>query len=193
MNATTPKLRREYPHPTTLDNGAAVNLRLMTPADADRIVRFAQSLPEEDLHFLRIDICDPAVVATWVQNIEAGRTVTVLAEVGGEVVGYASLHRSDVAWQRHLGEIRIQVAPRFRSQGLGRCLADEVFAIARDLDLRKVTAQMVADQKAAITTFERLGFQAEALLQDFVIDRGGRTRDLVVMSYDVAGLSDRAD
>ena len=98
-----------------------------------------------------------------------------------------------MTWQRHLGEIRIQVAPRFRSQGLGRCLADEVFAIARDLDLRKVTAQMVADQKAAITTFERLGFQAEALLQDFVIDRGGRTRDLVVMSYDVAGLSDRAD
>ena len=54
-------------------------------------------------------------------------------------------------------------------------------------------AQMTSDQKGAIATFQRLGFQMEALLQDFVIDRNGRTRDLVVMSYDVEGLTDRAD
>jgi RimJ/RimL family protein N-acetyltransferase len=52
---------------------------------------------------------------------------------------------------------------------------------------------MTADQKGAIAIFERLGFQPEALLQDFVIDRSGRTHDRVVMSHDVEGLTDRAD
>ncbi len=52
---------------------------------------------------------------------------------------------------------------------------------------------LTTDQKGAIATFEKLGFQPEALLQDFVMDQSGRTRDLVMMSLDVDGLTDRVD
>jgi GNAT superfamily N-acetyltransferase len=149
-------------------------MRLMSPADTHRIVTFARSLPEDDLLYLRRDITKLNVVAQWAQDIKEGRTSTVLAEVGTEVVGYASLHHNEVTWQRHLGEVRMQVGPHYRSQGLGRALAAEIFAIARDLGLRKLVAQM-----------ERLGFRREALLHDFVIDRTGRTRDLIMMSFDV--------
>ena len=54
-------------------------------------------------------------------------------------------------------------------------------------------AQMTSDQKGAIATFKRLGFQMEALLQDFVIDRSDRTHDLIVMAYDVTGLTEHVD
>jgi RimJ/RimL family protein N-acetyltransferase len=160
-------------------------MRLMSPADTHRIVTFARSLPEDDLLYLRRDITKLNVVAQWAQDIKEGRTSTVLAEVGTEVVGYASLHHNEVTWQRHLGEVRMQVGPHYRSQGLGRALAAEIFAIARDLGLRKLVAQMTPDQKGAIATVERLGFRREALLHDFVIDRTGRTRDLIMMSFDV--------
>jgi L-amino acid N-acyltransferase YncA len=193
MAEATTKVKREYPRTITLDNNTPVTLRMMTTGDADRIGAFARALPEDDLLFLRRDITDPKIVALWIQDLAAGRTVTVLAEASGDTAGYASLHHNQVTWQRHLGEIRIQVGPRYRSQGLGRALSGEIFAIARDLGLRKIVAQMTADQKGAIATFERLGFQPEALLQDFVIDRSGRTRDRVVMSYDVEGLTDRVD
>jgi RimJ/RimL family protein N-acetyltransferase len=193
MNETKPKVQRDYPRTITLDNGAAVSLRLMTPFDADRIVTFARSLPTDDLLFLRMDITNPDVVAQWVQNLATGRTITMIAEVKGEMVGYASLHYSEVTWQRHLGEIRIQVGQSYRSQGLGRILAGEIFSIARDLGLRKFVAQMTPDQKGAIATFERLGFKPEALLQDFVIDRVGRTRDLMVMAYDVTGFTEHVN
>ena len=36
-------------------------------------------------------------------------------------------------------------------------------------------------------------FQPAAHLQDLVIDRSGRTRDLMIMAHDVAGFTDRAD
>jgi RimJ/RimL family protein N-acetyltransferase len=65
-----------------------------------------------------------------------------------------------------------------------------VFSIARDIGLRKITAQMTPDQTGARVTFERLGFRPEALLADYVVDREGRTRDLLIMSHDVAGFSD---
>jgi L-amino acid N-acyltransferase YncA len=193
MNETKPKVRRDYPRTITLDTNTEVSLRLMTAFDADRLVTFARGLPADDLLFLRMDITNPDVVAQWIQNLGAGRTVTVIAEASGEVAGYASLHHTEVTWQRHLGEIRIQVGQRYRSQGLGRALAGEIFSIARDLGLRKIVAQMTPDQKGAIATFERLGFKPEALLQDFVIDRVGRTRDLMVMAYDVTGLTEHVN
>ena len=165
----------------------------MTAADAAAIAAFARSLPEDDLLFLRLDITDPDAVAHWVRNLEAGLTTTVIAETDGALAGYAALVQNRVAWQRHLGEIRTQVGLRFRSQGLGRALAGEIFALARERGLRRIVAQMTPDQKGALVTFERLGFRPEALLQDFVIDHTGRTRDLVVMAYDVTGLTDHLD
>jgi ribosomal protein S18 acetylase RimI-like enzyme len=93
-------------------------------------------------------------------------------------------------WNRHLGEIRVNVGSEYRRRGLGRRLTDEVFAIARDMGLRKITAQMTPDQRGARATFERLGFRPEALLADFVVDREGKTRDLLIMSLDVAGFTD---
>jgi L-amino acid N-acyltransferase YncA len=165
----------------------------MTHGDAAAIAGFARSLPEDDLLFLRMDITDPEAVAHWVKNLETGLATTVIAEAGGEIAGYATLVQNRVGWQRHLGEIRTQVGLPFRSRGLGRVLAGEIFALARARGLRKIVAQMTPDQKGAVATFERLGFRPEALLQDFVVDHAGRTRDLVVMAYDVTGLTDQVD
>jgi L-amino acid N-acyltransferase YncA len=193
MTGSIQQLLPPYPRSVTLQNGTPVDLHLMTAADAARVVNFARSLPEDDLLFLRVDITDPAIVGQWVQNIEAGRTIALIAEANGELAGYAALHYNETTWQRHVGEIRIQVGPRHRSHGLGRVLAGEIFALARNLGLRKIVAHMTAEQQRAAAMLRRLGFRPEALLQDFVIDRAGRTHDLVVMSYDVEGLTDSAD
>ena len=183
----------EYPRSIRLKDGAQVALRLMTPGDAASIASFARSLPEDDLLFLRMDITDPEAVAHWMRNLEAGLTTPGIAETGGAIAGYAALVQNRVGWQRHLGEIRAQVALPFRSQGLGRALAGEIFSLARGRGLRKIVAQMTPDQKGAMATFERLGFRPEALLQDFVVDHAGRTRDLVVMAFDVTGLTEHVD
>lgn len=185
MNGKKAQIRRPYPQTVTLEGGKTVSLRLMTGDDAGKVTAFAQALPPDDLLFLRTDITRPDAVREWVQNIEAGSTITVLADAEGGLGGYASLHYHELTWQRHLGEIRIQVAAAYRSVGLGRRLASEIFAIAQDLGLQKLQARMTPDQKGAVATFERLGFQPEAVLQDFVMDRDGRTRDLVIMTCDV--------
>src|SRR5207245_10896440 len=105
-NEAQPQLQRDSPRTITLDSNTAVSLRLMTAAAADRMVTFARNLPADDLLFQRMDITNPDVVAQWVQNLAAGRTVTVIAEANGAMAGYASLHHPEVTWQRHLGEIR---------------------------------------------------------------------------------------
>ena len=181
------QVHRPYPRTAMLSDQRQVRLQLMKPGgDVYRLHAFACSLPKDDLQFLRVDITRLMAVTLWAQNIKAGRTITVLAEVGDDVVGYASVHNDQVSWQRHLGELRIQVGPAYRGCGLGGLLGKEIFAIASDLGIEKIVAQMRADQRQAIALVERRGFKHEAVLRDFVIGRDGRKNDLVVMTCDVA-------
>ena len=91
---------------------------------------------------------------------------------------------------RRVGELRVNVGAAYRARGLGRILTAHIFDLARALGLRKLMANMTTDQHGAQAAFRRLGFVPEALLADYVEDRNGTPRDLVMMSYDIAGHSD---
>jgi L-amino acid N-acyltransferase YncA len=157
----------------------------MGASDKDAMLEFARSLPPEDLLFLHTDITDPASEEEWIASIERGTTVTLVAEANGLLAGYASLHVNPLRWTRQVGEIAINVIPEWRSRGLGEGLCAEIMALAGILRLRKITAQMVAEHKSARALFERLGFHVEALLPDWVEDREGHCRDLLLMAYQV--------
>ncbi len=162
-----------------------LTLRTITAADRDTILEFTRVLPERDLLFLRMDITQAAVVDSWIDNIETGKTVSLLAETEEHMVGYCSLHHSEIIWTHHLGEIRLLVAPEYRGKGIGGTLARQTFDLAKHLNLQKLVVQMMSTQQNAQTLFHHLGFVPEALLHDWAIDRNGRTHDLIVMSREV--------
>jgi N-acetylglutamate synthase-like GNAT family acetyltransferase len=189
MTNTTPAIlapHRAYPR-TIAHAVGAIELTLLDPdRDGAAVLAFAQGLPEHDLLFLRRDIAQPKVVDAWMQATRVGSIVTVLARRGGIVVGCATLVRDALAWSAHVAEMRVIVDPALRGSGLGQQLAHECFAIAVELGVEKVTAQMTVDQRGAVEMFEGLGFRPEALLKDQVKDRAGRTHDIVMLSQDVA-------
>jgi RimJ/RimL family protein N-acetyltransferase len=183
-------VRRTYPWKTNV-NGKELVFRMMTPDDRAEVIRFAKHLPEEDLMFLRSDITQEGPVDAWMAYLKNGRTISIVAEDSGHIAGYASIHINEATWTRHVGEMRVLVGSDYRGLGLGKRLTTEAFAMAKELGLRKVTAQMSTDQRSARGVFEHLGFRPEALLADHVMTRDGQTRDLLIMSYDVAGFNDR--
>lgn len=186
-------LDARYPKDVILRDKSRVALRLMTAADADAILRFAGTLSPDDLLFLRTDISTKEGVAEWLSNMAAGNTTAVVATKGDEILGYVLVSRNAARWTRRVGEIRVNIAPNKRGSGLGGALTAEIFEVARSLGLRKLSAQMTPDQKGARAVFEHLGFQVEALLADWVEDRQGRTRDLLIMTYDLDGFTGHAD
>jgi len=164
--------------------GKVVRLRQIEPGDRDRILNFARALPEHDLLFLRRDITQPQEVDSWLADVASGNYSTVVALVGDELVGYATVAQDGMTWTRHVGELRLLVAPALRGVGLGSLLIDQAFAIAKTRGLQKVVAQMTVDQEGAINGFERLGFRKEAVLRRHVIDRNGELHDLQIMAFD---------
>ena len=182
-----------YPLQTSLKDGQTVVLQPAGTEDAAAIVAFARNLDEQDILFLRKDITEPDVVENWLANVASGETVSILAWQDDRVVGYATVDRNPARWTRRVGEIRVNVAPAMRSQGLGRQLIDKIFDIARRIGLKKLVAHMTPDQVGAQNAFSQLGFRAEALLADYVEDRVGNVHDLTIMTYDVDGFSNQMD
>ena len=178
-------IARRYPSRATLRGGREIDMRLMSPADKGRFLSFARSLSVDDLLYLPWDITDENIVDQWLQNIADNTTTTVLAVDQGEILGEASLVHSAAGWTEHIGEIRVTVNSQIRGQGLGRFLAEEIFAIADSIGLERISARMTHDQMSAQAVFESLGFQAVATMPGWVMDRSGRLRDLVVMAYDL--------
>ena len=176
---------RSYPRHVKTDAGE-IEFRLMSRPDEAAVLAFAQKLPTHDLLFLPRNISQPKVLSAWINEIERGDIVSLLAVREGVVVGCGTLVRDSHSWSPHVGEIRTVVSLDVRGQGVGRALSQETFALALGSGLEKLTVQMTVDQQAAIALFEGLGFKAEALLRDHVRDAAGQKHDIVVLGHNVA-------
>lgn len=174
------------------EGGAALEIRWMRADDQDAVLRFAGTLADHDLLFLRRNIREPKVVAAWAEQIDRGEILSLVAVHAGEVAGCSAIVIDPHSWSPHVGELRVLLGADYRSQGLGRTLIQESFLVAMSLGLEKLTAQMTADQDAAISVFQDMGFKPEALFRDHVKDAAGTAHDIVVLSFDVQAYQVRA-
>ena len=153
--------------------GEDIQLRLMTPGDADAVLAFAKTLPTHELLFLPRDIRQPKVAAAWAREAEEGRLATILAIKGDVVVGCGAVARDPLSWSAHVAEIRAVLATEARGRGLGTLLVQETFRLALLMGAEKLLAQMTTDQPGAIAIFEGLGFTPEAILRAIAGHRAG--------------------
>ncbi|MEW6768615.1 MAG: GNAT family N-acetyltransferase [Pseudomonadota bacterium] len=177
--------KRTYPRRVKTEAGE-IEFRHMTAADEAAVLAFAKKLPVHDLLFIPRDISNPKVLAAWIKEMERGGLTSLLAVKGSEVVGCGTIVRDELSWSPHVGEIRMVVSKDVRGTGVGRSLSQEIFALALEMGLEKIVAQMTVDQRGAIALFESLGFKAEALLREQVKDKTGKTYDIVVLGHNVA-------
>lgn len=157
-----------------------MEIRRIEPGDRAALERFLHEISDADRTFLKEDVADPDVVATWVRPGDARS----IALEGGDVVGYVAvipLH----GWSSHVGEVRIVVDPEHRGHGVGQALARHAVLEALELGVAKLVVEVIADQEAVVGMFHALGFEPEALLVDHVRDRSGELRDLLVLAHSV--------
>ena len=152
---------------------------MVNATDRDAMLSFSRALPQEDPLFLRLDLTEPSVIDDLVDNIETGYSTFITAYDDTGVIGYAIVHRNPTPLTRRMGELRVSVSQSYRPQGFGKNLNSEIFDIARGICIKKLMANMTADQLGAQAAFRRSGFVSEAMLADYAEDRNGESLDLV--------------
>jgi RimJ/RimL family protein N-acetyltransferase len=177
----------EYPQRVTLKNGRTVVLRPLESSDEAELARFFSKLPPDQCTgFFKDDVYDSDVVRRFVRQCGADRIWAVLALVEtGRVVGDASLHMTRDGWRRHVGEVRVVVAPAFQRQKLDTALIHELVNHASLLGLKKLEALVLDCQVEARTAFEHLGFRLEARLGKHAIDFHNKLHDLLILTNTV--------
>ena len=171
-----------YPKTILLRDETRVELRPLEEADKLRLLQFFERIPEAERFYLKENVTAPEVIKTWTANIDFERVIPIVALAGDRIIADATLHRSRAPARRHIGEFRVVVDPAYREVGLGSRIIRELFEIAVELGLYKVSFELVAHrEKAAILAAERAGFREVATLKGRIRDLWGNYQDLVVL------------
>ena len=172
----------------TLKDGTKVTIRNLTVEDLDRLMSFYQSLPEEDIKYLRVDVTNRNIVKQRIEFAEAGDIFRIIALKGDSIIADGALELTTEEWRRHQGELRVIVAEEFRRKGVGMIIMREIYFLAIEKKVEKVIAKMMKPQVAARTICKTLGFHEELVIPDYVKDQTGKSQDLVIMTCDIQEL-----
>ena len=170
-----------YPISHYLEDGAKVTCSLMSSSDREELSNFLARLTRYDLLYLQTDITQPDIQELWLDSIAKEKSVCICAYDPARLVGYASVQISDNNGRRN-GEIRVNISQGYRSRGLGRVLISEIFNISKHIKLEILTARMLSDQYGAQAAFKRLGFVRKKVLENYIVDPSGTSKDLLVMT-----------
>jgi GNAT superfamily N-acetyltransferase len=164
----------------TLPDGMRVCLRPLTPKDRDPLVVLFSSLPPEEIGYFRSNVADPALVASWAEDVDYTRVFPLVATVGDRIVGNSTLHLGK-GYTRHVAEIRIFLAKDFRRRGIGSAMIKAQIEIARKMGLYQLIAEIVESRPQVIHAFERLGFQRQFVWKDLFMTPEGDLLDMIVL------------
>ena len=159
----------------------AFNVRSVSEADREPFVRFVASLSHEELRFLKENL-DPAEDALDRMLRVPGPRHQVAVDRSGEIAGVSGAFPGS-GWSTHVAELRVVVSNARRGQGIGRALARAALVEALRLGCSHTYVEVVAEQEGLVAMFQDMGFEPEALLQDFVRDTAGDFHDLMLLTH----------
>jgi ribosomal protein S18 acetylase RimI-like enzyme len=157
--------------------------RRLQAGDSEALEAFLAALPAGDLTFIKEDVAEPGTAQAWIADSATPRGVVT---ADGAIVGLVAVIPG-VGWSSHVGDLRLVVHPDHRRHGVGAGLARWALLEAVGMGLKKLVVEVVAEQEAAISMFQVLGFEPEALLKDHIRDRDGNLRDLLLLAHQVDG------
>lgn len=103
----------------------------------------------------------------WFEAKQAAALPVLLADVDGQVAGYAS-YGPFRAWDgyRYTVEHGVYVDARFRRQGIASALIEALMSRARGQGLHLLVAGIDADNAGSIELHRRLGFEPAGVLKE---------------------------
>ncbi|MBN1178370.1 MAG: GNAT family N-acetyltransferase [Anaerolineae bacterium] len=164
----------------TLSDGSRLLLRPLQAEDREAFKALFARASKRDIELFRSDAADPEVVDRWVDHLDYSRVFPLVAVVGDQLIGDATLHFGE-HYHSHLAWVRIFLDKQYRRQGIGTLMMNSLVEIARRVGLQQLWAEIVTGQPQLIKGFEEMGFQHQVTLRDYFITSEGETLDMSIV------------
>ena len=155
-------------------------LRPALSGDAASIATIYNQGIEDRIATLETGLRDAAERGQWL--VERGpRHPVIVAEVAGDVVGWASLNRFNPrpAYD-HVADISVYVERRWRGKGVGRQLLERLVELARGIGYHKLVLATFPFNPSGVALYERIGFRKVGVYHEQG-QLDGRWVDVLVM------------
>ena len=148
---------RRTPELVTLDCGAAIRLRPITPNDAAALVAFHSRLSDRT-KFLRYfyphtDLCADEVA--HLTQLDGHDRVAIVAEFDGDLI---AVGRYDRLVDPTVAEVAFVVADRFQHLGIATMLLSRLAGRAQSVGITHFTAEVLAENRGMLRVFRTSGF-----------------------------------
>lgn len=129
----------------------------------------------------RLPFQSEEATARWLGAGGEAASPTVVADLGGQIVGIGGLHRQ-TGRRQHVAILGLGVHDGFQRRGIGAALLDALLDAAFNwLQIRRVELTVFADNAGAISLYEDVGFEREGLLRAYAF-RDGTYADVLAMA-----------
>ena len=152
-------------------------VRRLDPVDRLEWISFVADIPRGEERFFKEDLTDLDKVDIWSED-----PGWLVALENRQIAGVISVLPGR-GWSSHVAELRLVVRESQRGKGIGRELAHQGLVTAIELGCTHVYVEVVAEQEPLILMFRSMGFQPEAILEDFVRDGAGEPHDLMLLTH----------
>jgi acetyl coenzyme A synthetase (ADP forming)-like protein len=138
-------------------DGSTVCIRRAGEADIAALRQFLESLSPQSLYYRFHG--HPSLTESRIRalaGVDGGGAVTLVAECGGRIVGFASYHRRAATPGR--AEVAFAVADAAQGQGIGTRLLEQLARGARAAGIDTFDAYVLGDNRQMLEVFRNSGF-----------------------------------
>jgi len=172
------------PYPTQyvsheeLRDGTPVTIRPIRPEDEPLMVKFHEGLSEESVymryfHMMNLTQRTAHERLTRICFIDYDREMALVAEATDpdtgerEIMGVSRLSRRGASPNE--AEFSVLVGDRFQRRGVGTLLVGRILDVGRAEDLRRITAEILFDNRPMQNISRKLGFQLRRDTEEMVV------------------------
>ncbi len=115
------------------------------------------------------------------EDAESERSIFLLAEAEGKIVGFTRLVGNNLNRFRHKADFGICILKEYWGYGIGRVLLENILICADSSGVEKISLTVVEANTKAIQLYKKYGFAQEGLLIKDRIHKDGNYYNTVIM------------
>ncbi|WP_028391164.1 GNAT family N-acetyltransferase [Bacillus cihuensis] len=169
-------------------NGEPYTIRTALPEDAEKVLRFNQTIISEAPFLLTMEtefkVSYEQQKQFLKQIFDDNGKLAIIAEYQSNIIGFLDFHNGHKKRIQHQGSFGMSIADKFRNQGVGKAMLTLLLAWAKEnLLIEKVCLEVFAENTNAISLYAKIGFVEEGRKVKAIKVNEDIYYDLISMAY----------